>query len=95
MFTHLQHVADLSPQGKERVNEAMLAALSHVEKRENLHLGMESKHLDEALHFLNTHYEGRHDLKPKERQVIEQSFKNHFGIKEPPPESHNEQEEIV
>ncbi len=83
-FIHLQHAAGLSTQSRGRVDEAMRAALAHVEKTHNLQYGMQGHHVDRALDFLDKHYEGRHDLKPREREVIEQSFKTHFGIKEPP-----------
>lgn len=70
-FIHLQNAAGLSAQSKGRVDEAMRAAVAHVEKKHDLQYGMQSHHVDKALDFLHRHYEGRHDLKSKEREVIE------------------------
>ncbi|MFA5997827.1 MAG: hypothetical protein WC814_00295 [Candidatus Paceibacterota bacterium] len=83
LFTHLQNAAGLQEHGRARVDAALKAAIAHVEKKEDLKLGMKSHHIDMAMKFLDTHYEGRHDLKPKEREVIERSFKSHFGVTEP------------
>ncbi len=92
-FTHLQHLAGLNEQGRARVNEATKAAVSHVERKRDLQYGMQDKHVDMALDFLDNHYEGRHDLKPKERKVIEESLKDLLKIKDvPPPKPHNEEE---
>ena len=82
-FSRLQHSAELSSQGRSRVEEAMKAAVAHVEKKQGLQYGMQGQHLDMAMDYLDKHYEGRHDLLPKERKVIEDSFKSHFEIKEP------------
>jgi hypothetical protein len=82
IFTHLQNSAGLQEHGKARVDEAMKAAVAHVEKSEGLKLGMKGTHIGLAMKFLDTHYEGRRDLKPKELDVIERSFKSHFGITE-------------
>ena len=61
----------------------MKAAVAHIEKTQGLQYGMQAQHVDRALDFLSNHYEGRHDLKPKERELIEKSLKSHFGIAEP------------
>ena len=82
-FTHLQNVADLSEQGKGRVDEAMKATVAHIEKTHNLQYGMQGHHVESALSYLNNHYEGRHNLRPNERVLIEKSLKGHFGIAEP------------
>lgn len=82
-FRRLQHEAGLSEQGKGRVDEAMRAAVAHVEKERSLQYGMQAQHIDRALTFLDKHYEGRHDLLPKERELIERSFNSHFGVTEP------------
>jgi len=63
----------------------MKAAVAHVEQKRGLQYGMQGQHVDMALDFLDKHYEGRHDLTPKEREVIEKSFKTHFEVKKPPP----------
>jgi hypothetical protein len=65
----------------------MKAAVAHVEKTRGLQYGMQGQHVDMALSFLDKHYESRHDLKPKERAVIEKSFKSHFNITEPEQEA--------
>lgn len=92
-FSHLQHLAGLSEQSRTRVNEAMQAAVAHVERKRDLQYGMQDKHVGMALSFLDKHYEGRHDLQPKEREIIEKSFKEHFDIKDTPrSEPSNEQE---
>ena len=90
-FGHLRNAANLSSQGKMRVAEAMKAAVAHVEKKRGLQHGMQGQHVGMALDFLGRHYEGRHDLEPKEREIIEKSFKSHFNIKDtPPPEVAND-----
>lgn len=94
-FSSLQHAGDLSEHSRIRVDEAMRAAVTHVEKKEGLTQGMRSKDIGTALNFLDNHYEGRHDLKPHEREVIEKSLKSHFHIKDTPPESHDEQQEAA
>ena len=81
-FNHLQHTAELSVQGRVRVDEAMKAAVAHIEKTHNLQYGMQGHHVESALSYVNNHYEGRHTLKPNERVVIEKSLKDHFNIKE-------------
>ena len=91
-ISHLQHVADLSEHSRIRVDEAMRAAVAHVEKEKGLTQGMRSKDVDTALNFLDTHYEGRHDLRPQEREVIEKSFKSHFHINDAAPEAANDDE---
>jgi hypothetical protein len=80
-FNHLQHVAGLNEQSKRRVDEALKAALEHVEKKEDLRYGMQGRHVGMALDFLDTRYDGRHKLEDKERKTIETSLKDHFGIK--------------
>jgi len=92
-FSHLQHLAGLSEQGRGRIDEAMKAAVAHVEKTRGLQYGMQGQHVDMALNFLDKQYEGRHDLKPRERELVEESFKKHFNIKdELPPEPREEKE---
>ncbi len=92
-FSHLQHLAGLSEQGRGRVDDAMKAAVAHVEKTRGLQYGMQSQHVDMALNFLDKHYAGRHDLKTKERELVKETFKRHFNIKdELPPETHEEKE---
>lgn len=95
MFTRLQHSAGLQEHGKARVDEAMKAAIAHVTKKYDLHEGMRKHHIDEAMNYLEKHYEGRHDLKPNEREIIKESFSDHFDVEESPPESHNEPQEAV
>lgn len=80
-FSKLQR--GLSDQGRIRVSEAMKAAVTRITTKHELQYGMTPKHVDEALQYLHKDYEGRSDLLPKEREAIEQSFKAHFGIKEP------------
>ena len=80
-FNHLQHVAGLSEQGKGRVDEALKAALEHVEKKRDLSHGMQGQHVGMALDFLDKHYDGRHKLETKERESIETLLKDRFGIK--------------
>lgn len=95
-FGHLVHEAGLSNQGRVRVAEAMDAAVAHVVQKKGLQFGMQSQHVDTAMHFLDKYYEGRKLLKPKEREIIETSLKGHFGIKDaPPPETPVENEETV
>lgn len=90
----MQHLAGLSEQARGRVDDAMRAAVAHVEEKRGLQYGMQGQHVDVALNFLNKHYEGRRDLKPKERELIERTFKTHFNIKdEMPPEARNERAE--
>lgn len=86
-FSHLQHVAGLSEQGKGRVDEALKAALEHVEKKKDLRYGMQGQHVGMALDFLDKQYDGRHKLEDKERKIIETSLKDHFGIKPEPKEA--------
>lgn len=80
-FSHLQHVAGLGEQSKKRVDDALKAALEHVERKEDLSYGMQSRHVGMALDFLEKHYDDRHKLEDKERKVIEMSLNEHFGIK--------------
>lgn len=80
MFIHLQNAAGLQEHGKARVDEAMKAAVAHVAKKYDLREGMRKHHIDEAVNYLEKHYEGRHDLKPTEREIIKESFNNHFGV---------------
>lgn len=88
-FAHLQHIAGLNENSRGRVDEAMRAAVAHVEKTHGLQFGMQGKqtHIDTALHFLDKTYENRRDLKPKERELIEHSLKSHFDIKDEPQEA--------
>lgn len=83
-FNILQQAVDLSEHGRRRVDEAMRATVAHVEERQGLTQGMRSKDIGIALSFLDNRYEGRHDLKPLEREVIEKSFNSHFHIKDAP-----------
>ncbi|MBI4065605.1 hypothetical protein HY412_00220 [Candidatus Kaiserbacteria bacterium] len=80
MFTHLQNTHGLQEHGKARVDEAMKAAVAHVAKKYDLREGMKEHHIGEAMNYLEKHYEGRHDLKPKELEVINKSFIGHFGV---------------
>ena len=96
-FSHVQHSAELSSKGKVRVTEAMKAAVDHVVNKRGLQYGMQGQHVGMALDFLKKDYTGRHDLTPKELEVIKKSFDTHFeikeklpDIKEPLPEAANE-----
>lgn len=79
-LNHQMHRAEISEQGRDRVNDAMKAAIAHVAHKEDLRNGVGGHHVDEALHFMDTFYEGRHDLQPKERELIESTFRTHFGL---------------
>lgn len=98
MSRDLQHRmsrALLTEAGRGRVNEALQAAVRHVEETRGLQYGMQGQHVDLARHFLEKKYKARHELQPKERDLIETLVKDHFGIKnepnaEPTPEPKNE-----
>ena len=87
MFTHLQNTHGLQEHGKARVDEAMKAAVAHVAKKYDLREGMKEHHIDEAMNYLEKHYKGRHELKPKEREVIKESFIGHFDATKPEEET--------
>jgi hypothetical protein len=89
-LSHLQHIDNIEGQARERVDEAMKAAVAHVEKTQGLQYGMQGKHIDKALDFLDKHYEGRHDLKPAERDFIEKSFNSYFDELGPKAEPSDE-----
>ena len=80
-FLHLQNIAGLQEHGKGRVDDAMKAAIAHVQKKRNLQLGITDKHVDMALGYLKNHYEGRKLLKAKEKEVIQHSLDMFFGKK--------------
>lgn len=84
-FERVQRSHELTDHGRERVNEAMQAAVAHITKKHDLS-GMHETHVDEAMRYIHDHYDGRSDLSHTERKVIEQSFKHHFGIEEPSTE---------
>lgn len=77
-LTHLQNSAGLQEHGKERVNDALKAAVSHITQKHALS-GMHATHIDEALDYLfSPQYKGYTQFKPKEKEVIEQSLRAHF-----------------
>ena len=93
MFIHLQNTAGLQEHGKARVDDAMKAAIAHVQKKHGLRLGMTDKHIDMALGYLKNHYEGRKLLKTKEKEVIKHSLDMFFNRK--PEEAEVEKEEKI
>ncbi|HVB19817.1 MAG TPA: hypothetical protein VNF51_00815 [Candidatus Paceibacterota bacterium] len=78
-LTHQMNRAEFSAQGHERVTNAMQAAIEHIAKKNDLRFGVGGGHLGEIEHYLNTKYEDRHDLLPKEREFITSSLEKHFG----------------
>ncbi len=80
-FDHLQHVAGLSPEGRERFNNALRETVEHVEKTHGLQYGMQGKHVEEAFHFLDNKYKERHQLKEHEREALKTSLSKHFNLK--------------
>lgn len=77
-FERLQKSAGLQEHGKERVNEALKAAVTHISNKYELS-GMHSGHIDEALSYLfSPKYKGYTQFKPKEKEIIEQSLRAHF-----------------
>jgi uncharacterized protein YggL (DUF469 family) len=95
-FNHLLHRADLTEPGRERVNEAVQAAIDHVIEKRGLQYGMQGQHVEMALHFLEKHYYKDHrDITDKEKEVIKKLFEDRFGIKDEPPEPDEELKEAV
>ncbi|MDO8593385.1 MAG: hypothetical protein Q7R59_00605 [bacterium] len=77
-FEHLQRSAGLQEHGRERVNEALKAAVTHITQKHGLS-GMHSGHIEEAVDYLfSPKYKGYTQFKPEEKKVIEQSFRSHF-----------------
>jgi hypothetical protein len=74
------HRAELSEQGRERVTAAMQAAVQHIEKKHDLQYGVGGNHFDEITHFLDTKYDARHELKPKERETLTSALRQHYRI---------------
>lgn len=86
-FERLQKSAGLQEHGKERVNEALRAAVTHITQKHSLS-GMHSEHIEEAVHYLfSPKYKGYTQFKPKEKEVIEQSLRAHFHGRPDLPET--------
>ena len=78
-LVHQMNRAELSEQGHARVMNAMRAAVENAAKKNSLQYGVGGNHIDEMRHFLDTHYEGRHDLLPKEKEFIASHLEHHYG----------------
>lgn len=70
----------------ERAKGIVTDAIAHVAQKTGTKYGMGAQHLDTALQFLNKRHEGWKKLPEHQKQHIEATLKEHFGITEPEQE---------